>query len=70
MIEKVEMKNLTRTRNNLQYIQFVPRREQHSCCDEKDHLVTAVLVHGCSLHCELHTIHRDSGSKRVRVSVD
>ena len=50
MIEEVEMKNNhMKTRQNLQYDQFVPHREQHSCCDEKDPLATVVLVHGCSL---------------------
>jgi len=58
MIEEVEM----------QLIVFGPDRiyrtissnltENNSCSDEKDHLATAVFVHGCSLHCELHTIHR------------
>jgi hypothetical protein len=59
MIEKVQLKNYrVKTRQNVQYIQFVPHREQHSCCGEEDHLATAVLVHGCGRYCELHTIHR------------
>jgi len=37
MIEEVEMKNnRMKTRQNLQYIQFVPHREQNICCDAKD----------------------------------
>jgi hypothetical protein len=42
--------NRIKTRQNLWSKQFVPHREQHSCCDEKDHLATAVLVRGFSLH--------------------
>jgi hypothetical protein len=59
MFQRVEMKNnLMKIRQNLRYIHFVPRREQHSCCDEKDRLKMAVLVHGCILHCELHAFLR------------
>jgi hypothetical protein len=50
--------NRMKTIQNLEYIQFVPYREQHSCCDEEDNSATAVLVHGCILHCELHTVRR------------
>jgi len=68
MFEEVEMKNNhMKTRLNLQYIQFVPHR-QHICSDEKVRLATAVLVHGCSLHCELHTFQRESGSQSVKIN--
>jgi hypothetical protein len=40
------------------YTQLVPRREQHICSCEKDRLQTAIPVHGCNLHCDLHTVHR------------
>jgi len=50
--------NRMKTRQNLQYIQLVPNREQHICCNGKDQLATAVWVHASRLHCELHTIHR------------
>ena len=47
MFQRVEIKNNhMKIRQNLRYIQFVPHREQHSCCDEKDHLTTSVMVHG------------------------
>jgi len=48
---------------------FLPHREQQSCSDEKDPLATVVLVHGCSVRCELHTIHLQPSSQSVRVSV-
>ena len=36
MIEEVEMKNgRIKSRQDLYYDQFVPHREQQSCCDEK-----------------------------------
>jgi len=58
MIEEVEMENNhMKTRQNVQYEQFVPHREQQSC-DEKDQLATAVCVCGCSLLCKLHTVCR------------
>jgi hypothetical protein len=50
--------NSMMTIKNLEYIEFVPHTEQHSGCDEEDHSATAVLVHGCILHCELHTVRR------------
>ena len=53
---------------NLQYDQFVPHRERHICCDEKNHLPTEVFAHGCSLCCKLHTIHRQSVLKCDNVS--
>jgi len=40
--------NSMKTREDLQYIQFVPHRKQHTCGDEKDQLARAMLVHGCS----------------------
>jgi len=49
--------NHMKTRQNVQYEQFVPHREQQSC-DEKDQLATAVFVCGCSLLCKLHTVRR------------
>jgi len=44
-------------RQNVEYEQFVPHREQQTC-DEKDQLATAVFVCGCSLLCKLDTVHR------------
>jgi len=51
MTEMIEMNNnLKKSSQNLQYFLFLPHREQHSYCDEKDHLAKAVLVHGCSMN--------------------
>jgi len=44
--------------HNFYYDKFVPHREHHICCDEKNHLPTAVFAHGRSLCCKQHTIHR------------
>ena len=58
MIEEVEMKiKHMKPRQNVEYEQFVPHREQQTC-DEKDQLATAVFVCGCSLLCKLDTVHR------------
>jgi hypothetical protein len=40
--------NLMNTRQNLWYVLFVPHREQHNFCDEKDHL--AVVSNDVSAH--------------------
>jgi hypothetical protein len=50
--------NRIKSRHSAYFKQFVPRREQHICCCEKDHLETAILVHGCNLHRDLHTVQR------------
>ena len=43
MFEDVEAKNnRIKAKQNLYYNQIIPRREQNSCFDEKDHLATAL----------------------------
>jgi len=52
----------------LQYICLVPQ-DNNAVAVTKDLLATAVFLQGCSLHRELHTIHRYSSSKSAIVSV-
>jgi len=54
-----KLKNICiKSRHTIFYKQFVPCRKQHISSCEKDHLETAILVHGCNIHCDLHTVQR------------
>jgi hypothetical protein len=66
MIEEVEMKNNhMKTRQNLQYIQIVPHREQHICCNEKDQLAVD-YIENCTQSTG-NSVRRELGSVFVKI---
>jgi len=45
MVEEVEMKTFCmKIKTILQYIQSVPHRGEHSCCDENDTFATVMCI--------------------------